>query len=266
MRTMTVMAGSTAEDGARRKRRSSPPAGGSKRICMWGQRAFVAGTALFVLACLPLLARSLRAGWRGDLRAPESFGSLAALLGANALLLVAIAPGGASGAIALILMKAALALALAFTRAVFRPRSFLGTLLLVAGGLALAASLALDLAALGDAGVAPASPAFRIGQCVTAFPLGWLAVETFLERRRALRGARARIADPIVANRFGLWCATSAALAASCAVALAKSFTGPDALEPLLAVRGALATIAGLGVWLGFAPPRRYLAWIAARV
>jgi hypothetical protein len=240
---------------------------------MWGQRAFIAGTALFVLACLPLLARSLRAGWRGDLRAPESFGSLAALLGANALLLVAIAPGGASGAIALILMKAALALALAFTRAVFRPQSFLGTLLLVAGGLALAASLALDLDALGDAGVAPASPAFRIGQCVTfrigqcvtAFPLGWLAVETFLERRRALRGARAGVADPVVANRFGLWCATSAALAASCAVALAKSFTGPDALDALLAVRGALATIAGLGVWLGFAPPRRYRAWLSAR-
>jgi hypothetical protein len=232
---------------------------------MWGQRAFAAGTALFALACLPLLARSLRAGWRGDLRASESFGSLAALLGANSLLLVAIAPGGASGAAALILMKAALALALAFTRAVFRPRSFLGTLLLVAGALALAASLALDLGALGDAGVLLTSPAFRIGQCVTAFPLGWLAVETFLERRRALRGARAGVADPVVANRFGLWCATSAALVASCALELARSFTGGPAPDALLAVRGALAAIAGVCVWLGFAPPRRYLAWVAAR-
>ena len=232
---------------------------------MWGQRAFVAGTALFALACLPLLARSLRAGWRGDLRAPESFGSLAALLGANSLLLVAIAPGGASGAVALILMKAALALALAFTRAVFRPRSFLGTLLLVAGCLALAASLALDLGAMGDAGVVPTSPAFRFGQCVTAFPLGWLAVETFLDRRRALRGARAGAARPVVANRFGLLCAASAALAASCAIELFRSFAAPDELDALLALRGALAAIAGLGVWLGFAPPRRYLAWVAAR-
>lgn len=232
---------------------------------MWGQRSLVAGTALFALACLPLLARSLRAGWRGDLRAPESFGSLAALLGANSLFLVAIAPGGASGAIALILMKAALALALAFTRAVFRPRSFLGTLLAVAGGLALAASLALDLDVLGDSGVPPTSPAFLVGQCVTAFPLGWLAVETFLERRRALRGERAGVADPIVANRFGLWCAASAALAASCALALAESFAEPLTLDVLFGVRGALATIAGLGVWLGFAPPPRYLAWLAAR-
>jgi hypothetical protein len=231
---------------------------------MWGQRAFVAGTALFALACLPLLARSLRAGWRGDLRAPDSFGSLAALLGANSLLLVAVAPGGASGAIALILMKAALALALAFTRAVFR-RSFPGTLLLVAGCLALAASLALDLGAMGDDGVVFTSPAFRFGQCVTAFPLGWLAVETFLERGRALRGTRAAVADPVVANRFGLLCAASAALAASCAIELFRSFTDPEAVEALLALRGALAAIAGLGVWLGFAPPRRYLAWVTAR-
>jgi hypothetical protein len=232
---------------------------------MWGERAFVAGTAFFVLACLPLLARSVRAGWRGDLRAPESFGSLAALLGANALLLIAVAPGGASGAAALLLMKASLALALAFTRGVFRPQSFLGTLLCVAGGLALAASLALDLDALGDAGIARDSPAFRIGQCVTALPLGWLAVETFLERRRSLRGARAGVAETVAAHRFGLWCATSAALAASCAVALAESFAGPAAHDAALAARGVLAAIAGLGVWLSFAPPRRYLAWLEAR-
>ena len=232
---------------------------------MWGERALVAGTALFVVACLPLLARALRAGWRGDLRAPESFGSLAALLGANSLLLVAIAPGGASGAAALILMKTALALALAFTRAVFRPRAFLGTLLLVAGGLALVASLALDLDVLGEAGVPPESAAFRFGQCVTAFPLAWLAVETFLERRRCLRGARASVADPVVANRYGMLCMTSAALTASCAAELARSFTAPADLDALLTVRGALAAAAGVGVWLGFAPPPRYLAWLAAR-
>lgn len=234
---------------------------------MWGSRLFVAGMACFALACLPLLARSVRAGRHADLFAPESFGSLAALFGANALLLIAIAPGGASGAIALILLKASLVLALVFTRAVFRPAHFAGTLLVVAGGLALAASLALDLSELGDAGVRPDSAAFRIGQCVTAVPLGWLAVETWLERGRSRRGVILGLADPVVVNRFELWCATAAALAASCATALAESFAAgaPFAFEAMRALRGLLAIVAGLGVWLSFAPPRRYVAWVRAR-
>jgi hypothetical protein len=232
---------------------------------MWGTRLFVAGTACFVLACLPLLARSLQTRRRADLFAPESFGSLAALFGANALLLIAVAPGGASGVVGLMLLKASLALALVFTRAVFRPTAFIGTLLVVAGSLALAASLALDLAALGDGGVPPASAAFRAGQCITAVPLAWLAIETYLERARAGRGAILGLADPVVVNRFTLWCSISAALAASCAAALVESFASGAAFETLRALRGVLAMVAGLGVWLSFAPPRRYLAWVRSR-
>jgi hypothetical protein len=232
---------------------------------MWGTRLFLAGTGFFALACLPLIARSVRTGWRGDLFAPESFGSLAALFGANSLLLIAVDPGGASGAAALILLKSALVLALAFARSVFRPRDFIGTLLLVAGGLASAASLALDLGALGDAGVPPASPAFRVGQCVCAIPLAWLATETFLERRRRLRSAALDLADPVVVNRFGLLCATTTALTLACFVTLAQSFGSGGFVEACLAARGVLSFVAGGGVWLSFAPPRRYLAWVAAR-
>jgi hypothetical protein len=245
--------------------RSSAAPGGSKRSCMWGTYLFAAGTAFFALACLPLIARSLRTGWRGELFAPESFGSLAALFGANALVLIAFLPGGASGAAALISLKAALVLALAFARAVFRPKDFIGTLLVVAGGLASAASLALDLAALGDAGVPPESAAFRLGQMVCAIPLAWLAIETFLERRRRLRRAALGLADPIVVNRFGLLCAATSALTLACFVTLAQSFVTDGLLAACLGARGVLSVIAGVGVWLSFAPPRRYLAWVGAR-
>jgi len=99
-----------------------------------------------------------------------------------------------------------------------------------------------------------------------ALALGWGAGEAFAYWGSLRRRARLGLADPVLVNRFLMWAVSASAAALGTVIGVGASLaTGKDmfALPAVLASSSAHGFVAALGMWLAFAPPRAYVAWIA---
>ena len=101
-----------------------------------------------------------------------------------------------------------------------------------------------------------------------AIAFGWAGSEAVVFYAKARKRARIGLGDAVVANRFLLWAIWSGA---AFALLVCRSITpfivdqsAPNPITPTWLV--ALQMTAGLGcgvaIWLTFAPPRSYRAWI----
>jgi hypothetical protein len=141
---------------------------------------------------------------------------------------------------------------------------------------ALAATLALSAAVAAHLLAQPLLGSFvdamrdiRLGAARGALQvaaLAWSAGEAFAHWQRLRRRVRLGLADAVLANRFLMWAGSASAAALGTAVGVAASLaTGRATLElpAILASSSALGLAAALGMWLAFAPPRAYVAWIS---
>lgn len=102
---------------------------------------------------------------------------------------------------------------------------------------------------------------------IQAAALGWGAAEALAYWVRMRKRARLGLADPVLVNRFLMWGLSAAAAGLGTAVGIVGSLaTGAAVLEmpAILASSSAFGLAAALGMWLAFAPPRAYVAWLAA--
>ena len=110
----------------------------------------------------------------------------------------------------------------------------------------------------------PLSSARNIVQVVA---LGWGAAEALAYWVRLRKRARLGLANAVLVNRFLMWGLSAAAAGLGTAIPIAASLaTGAQVLEmpAILASSSAFGLVAALGMWLAFAPPRAYVAWLAA--
>jgi hypothetical protein len=99
-----------------------------------------------------------------------------------------------------------------------------------------------------------------------ALALGWGAGEAFAYWGSLRRRARLGLADPVLVNRFLMWAVSASAAALGTVIGVGASLATGEAmlaLPAVLASSSAFGFVAALGMWLAFAPPRAYVAWIA---
>ena len=97
--------------------------------------------------------------------------------------------------------------------------------------------------------------------------LAWGAAEALAYWVRLRKRARLGLADGVLVNRFLMWGVSAAAAGLGTAIGIAASLaTGAQVLEmpAILASSSAFGLVAAIGMWLAFAPPRAYVAWLAA--
>lgn len=110
-------------------------------------------------------------------------------------------------------------------------------------------------------------------------PMVWVAVECLRYRSLLLRRVRIGLADPVVANRVGLWGVWAAAGFLNVAADLVsrlvyRALAGtteavPELLRPVFFVTTnttmVLGAVSAVTLFLTFFPPRAYLRWVRSR-
>jgi hypothetical protein len=99
-----------------------------------------------------------------------------------------------------------------------------------------------------------------------ALALAWGAGEAFAYWGNLRRRARLGLADPALVNRFLMWAVSASAAALGTAIGVGASLGNGKAMfasPAVVASSSAHGFVAAFGMWLAFAPPRAYLAWIA---
>jgi hypothetical protein len=240
-------------------------------ILMIGKLVFA---AVGLLAGVSLARTARRAGGFP----PEAWASAMVFIGGGGL--VAFAVGDAMGAQTSALVRAviiggdvlerlALALLYAFVWFVFRPDDEWAKVAAAAGICVLALSLAYELATGNLPYHDSASSAYQATQLAMALPFLWSAVETRLYHLRSRRQVALGLSEPMVCNRFLIWCAATAGFAGICLIAVAASLAragGQEGLEGMLvAVRGALFLLVSGTVAIGFHPPAVYRRLVESR-
>ena len=97
--------------------------------------------------------------------------------------------------------------------------------------------------------------------------LGWSALEALREYGMARRRLALGLGDPVVANRFLLWCLSGASQAAIHAMSLSLHVRGVGMLaDPLgLFVVATGLLLAAAMMWLVFLPPAAYRRFVEDR-
>jgi hypothetical protein len=163
-----------------------------------------------------------------------------------------------------------------FTRTVFRPTERWAQQLQRFGVLASLASLA-GLSLDGGFGGAQSEQATSVlvANAIRTASYSWCFIESLLYWRMMRRRVALGLAEPIVANRFGLWCVWTGGLMSCLGLVLLGRIAGaamgvgleaaPNAMIVVRAVllTGIVATMSA--IWLSFFPPARYLDWIERR-
>ena len=101
---------------------------------------------------------------------------------------------------------------------------------------------------------------------VQALALGWGAAEAFRFWTQLRRRARLGLADAVLVNRFLMWAISAGAAGLGTALGVGASLAtgkGPLELPAVLVSSSAHGLVAALGMWLAFAPPRAYVAWLS---
>jgi len=154
-----------------------------------------------------------------------------------------------------------------FTWRVFRPTHAWGRALAVAGmAVELAAGLAGVIRAvrLDDAlALRSPSPSGFVLLLGALCAYVWTAVESFHYRALLRRRVPLGLADPLVAERFGLWGWTSVFAAGSIAPATWAMVTGGDPNSPLShLVVGVCGLASSAALYLAFLPPAAYTRYV----
>ena len=130
-----------------------------------------------------------------------------------------------------------------------------------------------DVQGLTEQFAAPGGPAVRATGLARATALAWAFGESLRYRLMMRRRARLGLADPVVANRFLLWCMWTGGLLGANAVIVIFRFTVGDLEQASAALHTAivlcvtgLALGGGLSLWLAFFPPPAYILRVRARV
>lgn len=151
----------------------------------------------------------------------------------------------------------------------FGPKSFWRSALACSGVATLAVLWAVQ--GLTEHFAAPGGPAVRATGMVRAAALAWAFGESLRYRVMMRRRARLGLADPVVANRFLLWCLwTGGLLGASVVILLFRFMVGDlDRASPALhtaVVVGVTGPALGGGIslWLAFFPPPSYILRLRA--
>jgi hypothetical protein len=236
--------------------------------------------ALGVLAqVLASAVVGLRLLWlaRRTRKLPElTFGLCFLLLGAFGLPLTLaargdLAPGPEAAGLLLaggFLAQNAACLALAVnTWRTFRPEGRAGLLAVVAVGTAFTVSLAGQALTVGFRGAADGGDFYVLGFLARMGTFVWASAEAVrywaLLRRRLVLG----LADPVIVNRLALWSAGALAVVVGfAAFGLARLAEVNPATSPAVLATSSLAgLVAGVALWLAFAPPAAYLRRVTAR-
>lgn len=160
-----------------------------------------------------------------------------------------------------------------FTRSVFHPTERWARRLHVFGVAAAIGSLA---GLLLDGGVASEqATSVLVANGVRTASFSWCFVESLLYWQMMRRRVALGLAEPIVANRFGLWCVWTGGLMSCLGLVLLTRIVGltmglgVEALPHILRVvrivllSGVVTTM--IAIWLSFFPPARYIDWIERR-
>lgn len=158
----------------------------------------------------------------------------------------------------------ALAMAL-FTWRVFRPRAPWAPPL-VAGVAVLLAAGVLAFPAPVSRAATPAELQLALATALLRCAcFAWASLESLRYYRAMQRRARLGLADPVLAQRFGLWSAGAgaAALLASTPF-LSRGLFGTSAdTPPWMVTESALGLLAAAALWLAFFPPQTYRRRVA---
>lgn len=160
---------------------------------------------------------------------------------------------------------ACLALAVSNWRT-FRPDRPLALLAVVAVAAAFGVSLAGQALTVGFRGAADGGAFYVVGYLARMGTFVWASAEavrywTLLRRRLPLG-----LADPVIVNRLALWSLGSIAVVVGfVAFGMARlADVNPAASPAVLATSSVAGLVAGVALWLAFAPPAAYLRRIAA--
>jgi hypothetical protein len=96
----------------------------------------------------------------------------------------------------------------------------------------------------------------------------WVGVEALRYQRMMRRRLRFGLADPVVANRMGLWACAGIAIAVLwLGVGLARTVAGAEGVQspPTLLFVAVMGVVASITNWLVFLPPHSYVEWIRRR-
>jgi len=240
-----------------------------------GEAVLLLGKLAFAVAGLATGAQLVRMARSEEGLGVHALAAAALFVGAASQVLMpvghALGPGaGAPVAVAgEVLLRVAVAGLWIFLWRVFRPGSPAMGALALAGVAGLVATGAWDVLAQPDITRYDASlPAAHVSQLALALPFAWSAVETGVAHARARRRLAVGLADPLVCDRFRLWCLATALLTGICALGAAAGMADgagrAELTAALSAVRGLVYLPLAACVWLGMFPPAWYRRRLAA--
>ncbi len=152
-----------------------------------------------------------------------------------------------------------------FTTRVFRPEAAWAWASVWAIGLGFCGLFAYRAATVGFAPIAlgGVNP-MDMHSALTVVSLGWAGVESLIYQGRLRKRVLLGLADPILANRMGLW-----ALGMLCAMLLTGIFAGFTAFNipfnqttPGILTIGSMGSISAVSIWFAFFPPAAYVRWV----
>jgi hypothetical protein len=109
-------------------------------------------------------------------------------------------------------------------------------------------------------------PLMAMRGALQSIALAWGSAEAFAYWGRLRKRARIGLADPVLVNRFLMWAISAGAAGFGTAIGVAASVAwnaSPLQLPAIVASSSAHGFVAALGMWLAFAPPRAYVAWLS---
>ncbi len=159
-----------------------------------------------------------------------------------------------------------------FTFRVFRPSSRAAEVLVLASVAALAFLIPAEAVWPGLVESAlsvepyPGAPGY-LRVVVGLAILYWASAEAALFRRQLRRRLALGLADPVVADRVGLWAVAISCASISYTISFALSFRGIDLAASAVgaATIGTLGLASAISAWLAFLPPAPYLRFVRGR-
>lgn len=231
------------------------------------------GFGSFALTSLWVGARLLALAWRTR-QAPEAALGVASFFGAGLGYVLAVGArqlevlppeqvGNVRLAGAAFIHLGSAALAFGAWR-IFRPTDRRALALCIAIVVGLAVSLALRVADPPSAARPVSSPLhFWPMTVLGAVSYGWCSIEAALYAGALRRRARLGLAEPALAQRFGLWATGGVCAVGVHLCSMANRFIDPVVVHPvILMTTSTLGFVAAVTLWLTFFPP----AWWVSRM
>ncbi len=150
---------------------------------------------------------------------------------------------------------------------VFRPVSHWTGFAVVVASAALFAAVPGQAWTTGFAAETGGGAWFWLGFGLRGSAFAWATAESANYWMLLRRRQRIGLADPVLVDRFRLWSLSCGSVVCGFAVFIAAHLTGtsPGGSAPVLLAGSIIGIIAGVSIGLAFAPPARYLRYVAQR-